>query len=360
MKRGDNASTFLLLTRTDWDEPPRARHQLAYSLVPYGYVVFVALNKCGYPSLSSKKNGNNIEVLSPTWWLTGKILYRLPVVNELYQLWLLRKLSKNYSNSRVILFDPSGWVTRFYFNNFIYYCNDDFLDKRRTKTWITKLYFRQSEKSIARNAIYSVAVSKYLVEKLSVFTDRTKLILTGASLAPTVKGVQSSNARYINLVYVGWLSKINPNWIIETAKDLRIRIKLIGPYSDKDTVQYKGFSNIEVIGPMTGQELHENLIRSDIGIAPYLRGRDTDMVYTVPNKFWLYLNYGLPIVSYKIQNLFDFPDKFVYEASSSESFKTQIECAYMQNNEELYNKRISFIKRNTWESRAREIIQLFN
>ena len=360
MKKVDSTSTFLLITRTDWDEPPRARHQLAYSLVPHGDVVFVSLNKCGYPSLSSKKNGDSILVLSPNWWLPGKVLYRMPLVNEFYQMWLLRKLTKNYTDAKVILFDPSGWITRYYFRNFIYFCNDDFLDKRRAKNWITKLYFKESEKRIARNALYSVGVSKFLVEKLAVFTNRSKLILTGASMVQSVRRVQSTNAKVINLVYVGWLSKIDPSWVVETAKDIRFRIKLIGPYAEKDIAHYKDFDNIEVLGPKTGNELHESLIRSDIGIAPYLKGRDTDLVYTVPNKFWLYLNYGLPIVSHKIQNLFDFPDKFVFEATSPESFKAQIELAHTQDNEELYNKRISFIKSNGWESRAREIIKLFN
>ena len=40
--------SFLLITKTYWEEPPRVRHQVAQALAVNHKVVFVAANKFGY------------------------------------------------------------------------------------------------------------------------------------------------------------------------------------------------------------------------------------------------------------------------------------------------------------------------
>ena len=350
---------YLLLTRTDWNEPPRARHQLANSLISHGRVVFVSLNKRGKPSLFKQDTNEGIELIVPSWFISGKYVYRIPILNELYQLWLLSKLSRYYRNSKVILFDPSGWLTHIYFKNSIYYCNDDFLDIRRSKNRVTQSYFKISQKAIAKNSIYNVAVSNYLHDNLSKYSNRTKLILTGASSVSKEKERKNRNPGLINLVYVGWLSKINSNWVVEASNIPNIRIQLIGPFDKKDVICYENIENIEILGPKVSGELHPYLLQADIGIAPYIMGRDTELVYTVPNKFWLYLSYGIPVVTHEIKNLFDFPDYFVYQAKSSNSFKMQIKKAINQNSLKLSKDRVSFIDDNGWDNRANEILKLF-
>ena len=106
---------FLFNTRTDWSEPPRARHQLARALAKNHHVAFVSINKIGRPSISIETPEKNITVISPCWWLHGKVNMRLPIINELYQKWLYKKLIKNYADYVAINFDLTAVHLKIYF-----------------------------------------------------------------------------------------------------------------------------------------------------------------------------------------------------------------------------------------------------
>ena len=80
----------------------------------------------------------------------------------------------------------------------------------------------------------------------------------------------------------------------------------------------------------------------------------------MPNKFWLYLAFGLPIVTREIKNLYRLPGKFVYQADDVKSFVDNVFRACKENSTELIQERINFAKNNTWEHRGKEFINLIN
>ena len=82
---------YLLNTRTDWNEPPRARHQLAYALAKNNDVVFITINKSGKPHINNFHT-DNITVIEPTWYIHGKFCFRIPLINELQ----IKKKKKNH------------------------------------------------------------------------------------------------------------------------------------------------------------------------------------------------------------------------------------------------------------------------
>ena len=350
---------YLLITRTDWDEPPRARHQLAAALAKEGRVCFVSLNRFGRPGIRTRRTSEGIEVIEPSWFVGGKYLYRLPIMNELYQLWLLPKLVRRYRGSRVITFDPSGALIPLFFAEYVYFCNDDFLDLKRSKSLLVRRYFKATQKEVAKKAKHNVGVSKYLVDRLKSYNKSSSLILTGASVVFGNSEYAEAKPNRLVLIYVGWLSKIDCSWIIEAAKIPGIEIQLVGPYKKQEIAELEELESVKILGVKTGMELHNYLNGADIGLAPYLKGRDTEEVYTVPNKFWLYLSHGLPIVSQEIKNLHQFPDRFVYQAKSAFDFVTKIKMARDQNNPLLYRERLAYIRRNSWQDRAKQIINFF-
>ena len=77
-------NNFLFITKTNWDEPPRARHQLAIALAKKNKVVFVAINKIGKPSLEITSVDKNLTIVTPSWHINGKVSYRIPIINEFY------------------------------------------------------------------------------------------------------------------------------------------------------------------------------------------------------------------------------------------------------------------------------------
>ena len=124
---------FLLITRTFWHEPPRARHQLADALSRIGEVVFIENNYWGLSGSKVTIINDKLKLISPSWFLPGIVVMRLPLINELYQLWLNRKILSNYINYTVIVFDPSFQLMhKELLKNSIYYCTDDFINIKRS------------------------------------------------------------------------------------------------------------------------------------------------------------------------------------------------------------------------------------
>ena len=78
----------------------------------------------------------------------------------------------------------------------------------------------------------------------------------------------------------------------------------------------------------------------------------------MPNKFWLYLSFGKPIVTCQIINLADLPDKFVYQSKNEKEFMANIDKALSEDSAEMFKKRIQFIRQNTWDNRVDELLAL--
>jgi len=350
---------FLLLTRTDWNEPPRSRHQLARSLAKNHTVIFVSANILGKPGLEYSINEKNITVVSPTWFIQNKLLWRLPFLNELYQVWLYSKLKRKYSDCIIINFDVSSSLLSFYFNNIIFYCGDNFLATNRSKLFLISVYWFFTQKLIAQQAIFCVSVSTYLQQKMAKYNNSSYLLLTAAGDTPNTENIYLKNKKIKkNILYVGWIAKLEFDWVIELSKNSDYNIIIIGPGSHIQKLLLERYKNIDLTGPKTGEELIPYLSNADVCIAPYVDNLDTEKVYTMPNKFWLYLSYGKPIVTRKINNLANLPDCFVYQSKDLSAFIKNINKAISDNSQALFEQRQIFISKNTWDNRTKEIKNL--
>ena len=356
---------FIFNTRTFWEEPPRARHQLARSLTKQGYeIFFIAKNKKGKKNITIKKVEKNIFLVQPSWYILAVIIYRVPIINEIYQKWLFSEIKKKIGNYIVVNFDPSAWLLFKYFNNVIYFCNDNFLALKRAKSFIVAQYHFFTQKYVIKKSVFTCGVSKYLYDYLIKYNSNTHLFLTAApdidfKLAKFNMG--NIDKDKCTVVYVGWLTKIDVDLLqglLEASNDLKI--KVIGPGKElleKIAIKYE---NIELLGEKKGEELYVALDSADVAIAPYILDDDVKKVYTMPNKFWLYLSFGLPIVTREILNLYELPEKFVYQSKNVKDFVNNVLKACGENSSEITNKRIEFAKKNTWDSRGEKFITLVN
>jgi len=352
---------FLLNTRTDWSEPPRARHQLARALAENHQVIFVAINQTGKPSINIKNPEKNITVITPSWWIYGKYNMRLPFINELYQKWLYKVLIINYADYIVINFDLTAVYLNKGITGYIYMCVDNFIALKRSKSFIVSIYWAYKQKKVIKNAHFCTGVSKYLHNYLLRYNSKSHLLLSGASCA--IQGGSYidfiGKDKRVNIVYVGWLFKLNIEWIIAASKNKNYNIYLIGPGFNNNLNQLKQIDNIIFTGELIGESLAKIMIKANICIAPYIRDRDTEEVYTMPNKFWLYLSFGLPIVTCHIKNLADLPAGFVYQSKNESEFITNIDKAIIENSHDIFKKRIGFIQKNTWDNRVDELSDLY-
>lgn len=352
---------FLLITRTDWNEPPRARHQLAKALAKNYKVVFIAINTTGKPSLEVNKVHKNLIIITPSWYINGKIVFRIPLINEVYQMWLFSKLKKEYKNFRVINFDPSAALIHKYFDNVVYFCNDNFLDSKRSKSVLVSKYISITQKIVAKNAQFCVSTSYYLRDTLSKYNKNSHLLLTAAVNINTKIPKFNIKKKYFNIVYVGWLFKLNRQWILDLAKNNNYTIYLIGPNANVNIEEFQKTSNIIITGTKKGNDLYHYLMEADVCIAPYNIDDDTKKAYTMPNKFWLYIYFGKPVVTCEIKNIYkEIPDKFIYQAKNSIDFTRKIATSINENTIFLTEKRKIFIQKNTWDNRVNQLIYLYN
>ncbi|MBH49875.1 MAG: hypothetical protein CMG69_03885 [Candidatus Marinimicrobia bacterium] len=353
---------FLINTQTDWDEPPRARHQLARALAIDHHVIFVSKNKYGTPRINISNPEKNITILSPFWYIKGKFTFRIPIINEIYQHWLFKKLKIKYRDYILINFDPTASLLHKYFNKIIYLCNDDFLSKKRSKSVIISIYWYFKQRQLIKEALFCTGVSRYLHNYLLKYNKNSHLMLTGASFLNqkniTYKVIEKN--KNINIVYVGWLNKLNVKWIEYISQNKKYNIYLIGPGLSKTMKPLKKNDNIVFTGELIGNELREMMEKANIFIAPYYKDKDTEKVYTMPNKFWLYLSYGKPIVTCRINNLAKLPEKFVYQSKDEKEFITNIDKAIKEYSETNFEKKLNFISQNTWDNRVDKLLEYYH
>lgn len=355
---------FLINTFTHWNEPPRARHQLTFALAKKFQVAFIAANKIGLPGIKKVVVSDNIILVQPYFPLDVRIRYRIPLINEIYQIWLFRRIKKLFGENEVINFDFSAYLIHKFFKRVYYYCNDNFAAiSSKINIWPIYKYHIFCEKNLSKKAQYSFATSPLLAENIRKYNKNTYCIPLGGpdinefNISPNLKINGSSS---INIGLVGFIShgKISSDLINNILEEIDCYVTLIGPVSSdfRDSLIQK--ERVILKGVKTGEELYAEVNKFDVAIAPY-KTNSTDQG-NIPNKLFLYLALGKPVVITEMNGLskLDTPDKSVYRAKSLHDFPKLIIKAHEENSNELIEQRISYGKSNTWDQRANDFLSI--
>ncbi len=362
-----SVSSFVLNTWTAWEEPPRARHQVAIELARTYPVYFVTRNRTGKPGLEIEQAGERLSIMRPSWPVDYRIRYRLPVVNELYQDWLFGVLfnARLKSESSIVLnFDHTATrLTRFH-NRTVYYCNDDHIGNAPLTGVPISLYHRWAERRVAAEAGLCVGTSPYLVQKLMAYNPRTHLITLGApslTFQPRPPVSRSPNAqRTIGLVGFINSGKVPVALINRLTEESRNRIVLVGPVTGEFRSRLKRPERVTLRGVLTGEALFREVEGFDVAIAPYDLSHSNKGV--TPNKMWLYLTLGKPVVVTRLPNLtaWVFPEGVIYEASSNEEFIHLVDKAFAEDDATLFQKRLRCAAENSWSRKVDQLLGLLD
>jgi glycosyltransferase involved in cell wall biosynthesis len=352
---------FLVNTITDWNEPPRARHQVAQALSGDHEVIFVTKSVVGLPGLRIFLAENKMKVVTPSFPYSAKIRIRIGWLNTIYQYWLFRKLKKLHQDSVVINFDFTANHLHQFFSRSIYYCNDDHLamSYKFNPGWIAR-YQDRCEKVMAEESTFCVGTSEYLTSKLKKKNHNSFEIRLGA---PEVEDAESLS-RYrpkskvpVNVGIVGYLDTIDTSLLNHIVSLDELEITAVGPISEKKKMTLKNRERIRFTGSLEGNDLFMEVGRFDVGLIPY---KLDSSIERTPNKLWLYLALGKPVVISNIKAIrkWAFPDYFVYRSDSTAEFIELIKRAREEDNPELVRARIDFAKRNSWSMRMEKLLQL--
>lgn len=358
---------FLLNTITHWEEPPRARHQVANALSRNHEVVFVTGNKTGFPHIRTTQVSENLTLVVPYFPYENRIRYRLPWLNEIYQTWLFRRLVKKYADYHVINFDFTARKVFDYFKHVIYYCNDNFsaISKHINPSMIAR-YHANCESAVAGNAKFCVSVSTILMENLKQFNPKSFEIPLGSpdiDKFNIAMNPEPSKNKNIHVGLVGFIKAYNISYDLLNLllKEDNMTITLIGPVEDKFLDHIQNKEKLIIKGSLVGKELYAELNKFDVAIAPYAKGLLNDVHVGTGSKMYQYFSVGKPIVISNMIGLSktSLPDKFIYVAHTEEEFPSLIIKAHEENTRELIEERIRYAKNNTWEKRMESLIELY-
>jgi hypothetical protein len=356
---------FLLNTLTNWNEPPRTRHQIAYALAKNHEVIYISSNKTSaFPGISIARINDNLTVITPRFPIDCRIRYRIPLINEIYQIWLFRKLKRNYKDYNVVNFDFTGYLIHRFFKSVTYYCNDNFTSiSEKINSWPVYRYHKFCEKELVQKASLCIGTSRIITDNLLKTNRNSYEIPLGGpdidefNIKPDPK---RNNPGLLNIGLVGFITTYNLS--VQLLNDLLSKIDcqitLIGPLNDEFYNLIADKTRVILKGVLTGKELLNEVNSFDVAIAPYLDRKIEEG--GLPNKLMIYLALGKPVVLSDLQSLkeLSLEEGLIYPVKNNEDFPAMILKAQAENSERLIQMRSSYARENTWEKRVENFIKI--
>ncbi|GAB4091710.1 glycosyltransferase family protein [Flaviaesturariibacter terrae] len=355
-----NTPNYLIYTTvTCWDEPPRARHQVAHELKKEGAVYFVEKNRTGRPRVEVHEAEPNVFVITPYYWIDYRVRYRTPLVNETYHNWLLREVrALGVDFELVISFDYTAPGIHRFFDNVIFYCADDNVGFGNFNPYLVNLYHTRTERLVASKARLCVVTSEYMGGKIGRYNPATHVVPLGApEIDYEVSFDRPKRSGLPVLALVGYLDNNLDFELVDELLDNYI-IHFIGPANAANRERLGRHENARMLGPKTGKELYDAIQEADACIAPYdLRRLNKG---ATPNKLWLYLAMGKPAILTDMPNIrnWEFGEGLVYKCRK-ENFLDSCRRALAEDSPERSKQRIQVARGNSWEARVRQIKQLY-
>lgn len=381
---GDNISSFknpardllVITTVTNWDEPPRIRHEIAHQMSRFYNVLFLQVYCQRGRRRSTYKASENIVVSPLGFCFPGlfRILMKFPALMKFYNMYIKKRLDclvKRHGGRNTLLmnfqFNAPELHDRSIFNKCYYFCNEDFVNQNLSASAREKetIKIMQAQVLSLSDAVFTV--SEPLRDKLlSDGANDVYVIHSGHNfnLEFSRKKINFAPEKKISVCYMGFLNQyINIDWLRAVAGQDDMHLTIVGPVAYNYLLnKFRGCPNFTHIQALTGLSLQEELLRHDVLVMPYASQVDNE-VTSVPAKLYQYLAVGRPVVSSVMPNLKVFPDKTIYQASTESEFVALVRQAAAEDVIEFRVNRIALAQGNTWECRGdyiRKIIDSSN
>jgi glycosyltransferase involved in cell wall biosynthesis len=318
----------------------------------------------GYPRLEVSEPEPGITLLQPWWPVDFRVRYRLPLLNELYQRWLLgrwRRFFHGRSAPVLVNFDFTARLVMRAFHPAVYYCNDDHIGLGRFKNAIVNAYHRACEASVAHRADLCITLSEQLQEKISAFSRNSHLLYPGAPQPPEGLTFRPRNGEKIRALLVGFLTpqRVDLPTLRALSRVPGLELILVGPADPDLRRELPEGATVKYRGALYGEELQREILAAHVTLAVYTRATRYKAGGT-PNKLWRYLSLGKPVVIHHLPDLDrqSFPPGTVYIARGSDDFVELVLQAAAEDSPQNFTRRLELARENSWEQRVKRFLEL--
>ena len=363
---------IVITSYSRWNEPPRARHQITNELLRAGYTVLFVERPLYLKQLPRNVNKKRF------WKESEKLFIYTPILllwnrsfRSIFRLWqryyLLKQIKAIIRRSglpqKVCLFnfayDYFALTASDYFIKKVYYCNDDFISPHEKKY---RAIAANYEKLVSQNCDAVFTVHQTLFERLKRYNSNCYLSPLGAAAQYINQDAQFQKYDHnkIKVLYMGVIDeRLNYEWLKYILNDYKIALTMIGPLRDiiEEINELENYPNFRRYPTIIGQELYNRMYDYNVCIAPQNK-TERFQNKSALNKLFQYFVAGKPVVITDSPSLSVFNDKFIYRAVDEEDFLQKIIQAAEEDNDSLFRERIAFAKKNSWENRVKEILEI--
>lgn len=323
---------ILIVSRTNWLEPPRIRHQICNMLLSHGHDV-IFLQKPSYKFFSGLELSDNdnslvlgqypelvhhqLRISRFIDWANEKF-----VVSKLKE-FLLRGdldlvLNFNYDYGFLKDYCPAG--------KFVTIINDDFV--AAAKPWMTN-NVREKMKYVAGVSDAVLAVSYPLYDFVKKYNDRSELFFPWCedSYVHPDEGVKRNV-----VLYYGYIND-RIDWdVVEYLLSRNVNLRFVGPVAGSNTKnaieKFRSFSNFEIKAPVSFDQLYLGDVCCSI--APYDKEIESVRACTISNRAFRLLSRGIPMIYPDLPYLIDAGDNVITKAVDKKGYFDSI--FYFENN----------------------------
>lgn len=376
----------VIVANTNWNEPPRMRHHIAYQLIRRFNVLFVEFfpnvlnDNCQFTLVNER-----LGILKPEvkFNIHDSVYINIPLVHSLINHCYAKNIGdliESTNASDVYLFNFSWNFSSIFklpiFKLKIYLCNDEFpLMFSKGKFSLFRCYqsflFQKYENSGARLASFCYTPHVALKNKLITVNCDVRLLLHAFNEIKQLSNTdlelskRTFNNPSLKLGYAGFIHyRINKHVIKELLDNENNHVFLIGPLDPNFDIEYVcHYPNLTLTGALSENDMLNKLSEMDVLIIPYIIDLPEVKVLTTVSKLFQYISTLKPIVISDMPNFIEFPEGVIYKVTESDSFDKIVNIANKQNSD-LYRKlRLEILLANTWQSRGDQIfsdIENFN
>jgi hypothetical protein len=312
----------LIVTRTNWNEPPRIRHQITRLLKAKGYQI-TYIEKNSYRNLFVKHRREEGIVFFAHAELIHHQLRYFPLIqaaNNFVVKFYLRRILKELKFDFIMNF-----CYEYHFlkdlapgKKIITMIEDDF--ESQAKFGMTRAIRNQIRKTCV-NSDYVLTVSYPLMEKLKRHTANVRMLFPWSQKKYT-RPQRSDNRNTV--LYFGYIHRMEWNVVEQLISETSYKFRFVGPPAKRLDIKMirflkQTYLNFEYVPFSTLSDL--KLDDVFCSILPYDPEIKSVQACTISNRAFNLLSCGLPLAYADLQALLEAPDTVIRKNRTVKEYK---------------------------------------